>query len=146
MSAPVSVILERKGHDCETIGPDASLIEVTRRLSDRGIGALVVSRDETSVEGIVSERDVVRAVAAADVAALERPVSSAMSAPVTTCQRTTSIDEVMAVMTERRVRHLPVVDEGRLVGIVSIGDVVKWRIDELQADAERMQEYVSGSY
>ena len=146
MSAPVSVIIDRKGADCETIGPDASLAEVTRRLTERGIGALVVSADGVTVDGIISERDVVRTMAHTGAEALTRTVAEVMSAPVTTCTLSTSTDEVMAIMTDRRIRHLPVVEDGCLAGIVSIGDVVKWRIDELQQDAERLQEYVQGRY
>lgn len=146
MSVPVSVILERKGTACHTIRPDESVAEVARRLAEHNIGALVVSSDERSAEGVVSERDLVRALAESGDAVLSYRVADVMTSPVTTCARSTTTDEVMATMTERRIRHVPVVDGDRLVGIVSIGDVVKWRMDELAEDAERLQEYVTGSY
>ena len=146
MSAPVSVILARKGVGCETIEPDATIGDLARRLSEFEIGALVVSDDGETVAGIITERDLVHALARAEAAALSERVETVMSRPVTTCTPTTSTDEVMAIMTERRVRHVPVVEGDRLVGIVSIGDVVKWRIDELQEDTDRLQDYVRGSY
>lgn len=146
MSAPVSVILARKGAGCETIEPDATMADLARRLSELGIGALVVSEDGQTVDGIVSERDLVHALARAEGAALSETVASVMTRPVTTCTPATSTDEVMAIMTERRIRHVPVVEGDRLVGIVSIGDAVKWRIDELQEDAQRLEDYVKGGY
>jgi CBS domain-containing protein len=146
MTVPVSVLLERKGTTCHTIDPDASLAEVTRRLVEHGIGALVVSRDGSSVAGVISERDVVRAVADHGEQALRMRVSDLMAAPAITCTPETRTHEVMVTMTERRVRHLPVLADGRLAGVISIGDVVKWRMDELAEDAERLQEYVSGTY
>lgn len=145
MTVPVSVLLERKGTASHTIEPDASLAEVTRRLVEHRIGALVVSRDGSAVDGVIAERDVVRAIADHGEQALRMQVSDLM-APAITCTPETGTNEVMATMTERRVRHLPVVSDGRLAGVISIGDVVKWRIDELAEDAERLQDYVSGTY
>ncbi len=146
MTVPVSVLLQRKGATCHTIEPDATLSSVTQRLAEHGVGALVVSADGSTVDGVVSERDVVRALAQHGEQALALHVSEVMAAPAVTCTPATSTDEVMATMTEGRFRHLPVVADGRLAGIISIGDVVKWRIDELAEDAERLQEYVTGSY
>lgn len=146
MSVPVSVLLQRKGTLVHTIIPDASLAEVTHGLLEHNVGALVVSRDGVTVEGVISERDIVRALARSADMALSLRAADAMSSPVMTCSLATRTREIMEVMTEQRVRHLPVVDNGRLVGIISIGDVVKWRIDELAEDAERLQEYVTGRY
>ncbi len=144
MTVPVSVILDRKGTTCHTIGPEQSLAEAARRLAEHNIGALVVSSDGEAAEGVISERDLVRALVRYGKEALDRSVGDVMTADVTTCTRTTTTDEAMAVMTDQRIRHIPVVDAGRLTGIVSIGDVVKWRMDELAEDAERLQEYVTG--
>lgn len=146
MSVPISVLLQRKGSDCHTIGPDASLADVTHRLAEHGIGALVVSGNGTTVDGIISERDVVRALAREGEQALSARVGDVMSTSVRTCSPTSVVDDVMGLMSTRRVRHIPVIEEGRLTGIVSIGDIVKWRIDELAETAERLQEYVTGTY
>jgi CBS domain-containing protein len=145
MGLPVSVILDRKGHEVATAGPDATLAEVARQLNERGIGALVVTSPDDEVLGIISERDVVRSVATDGGAALDHPVASVMTQPVTVCAPSTTSTELAAMMTEGRIRHLPVVEDDRLVGIVSIGDVVKSRIDELATQAESLERYVTGS-
>jgi CBS domain-containing protein len=136
-------LLEVKGGRVEVIGATDTLEEAVRRLTHHGIGALVVSPDGAHVEGIVSERDVVRELAAgAD--ALGRLVGSVMSTPVTTCSLDDDVMSMMALMTEERIRHVPVLEVGRMVGIVSIGDVVKWRVDELERDRKELLDYVSG--
>jgi CBS domain-containing protein len=145
MSVPVSVILGNKGHEVATISPEATLTDVARELHERGVGALVVTDTEASVVGIISERDLVRALAVGGARALEQPVSEVMMRPVTTCGPTTTTTELANTMTEGRMRHLPVLEGGRLVGIVSIGDVVKSRIDELATQAESLERYVTGS-
>jgi len=137
-------LLEAKGSSVETITADATIAEASRRLVLHGIGALVVSSDGTHVSGILSERDVVREIADGGAAALTRDVASAMTTPVTTCAPTDDVVSLMAVMTERRIRHVPVLDAGRLAGIVSIGDVVKSRVDQLERDRKELLEYVSG--
>jgi CBS domain-containing protein len=144
-------ILHRKGRDVETISAAASVSDAAVRLRDRNIGALVVMADEdaeggVAVAGILSERDVVRAlgVAEADSAAvLGQPVSSLMTTEVVTCEPRTTVDELMRLMTDRRIRHVPVLDGGALAGIVSIGDVVKSRIDELKEETDTLHEYLS---
>lgn len=141
----IARILASKGHDVATTGRDAALREVVAALRERRVGALVVA-DGDDVVGIVSERDVVRALAEDGPDALDQRVEQVMTSPVTTCTPASTTDELMALMTDGRFRHLPVVDEGRLVGIVSIGDVVKWRLDELRTQAEALSGYVSGSY
>jgi CBS domain-containing protein len=144
-------ILHRKGREVETISAGALVSDAAVRLRDRNIGALVVMSDEdveggVTVAGILSERDVVRAlgVAEADSAAvLGQPVSALMTTEVVTCEPRTTVDELMRLMTDRRIRHVPVLDGGTLAGIVSIGDVVKSRIDELKEETDTLHEYLS---
>ncbi|MGI9029961.1 MAG: CBS domain-containing protein [Ilumatobacteraceae bacterium] len=139
----VQTILAGKGADVATIGHRTSLSDAVAQLRDRGVGALVVSDDGRHIDGIVSERDVVRALAAHGSGALGRTVGSVMSAQVVKCEADDSVDALMASMTERRIRHLPVVDgEGLLAGIVSIGDVVKSRLGELQSENQALVEYL----
>jgi CBS domain-containing protein len=145
MSVPVSVILANKGHDVATVAPQSTLHDVVQGLREHGIGALVVTDADGAVAGMISERDIVRALAREGAAALERPVAEVMVQPVTTCLPSTTATELETTMTEGRMRHLPVVEDGRLVGIVSIGDVVKSRIDELATQAESLERYVTGT-
>jgi CBS domain-containing protein len=139
-------ILYGKGHDVATIGPDASVAEAVALLRERNIGALVVLDAELRIVGILSERDIVRALAEETIghtAILERQVSDLMTREVATCGSRSSVNDLMRVMTDRRIRHVPVVDEGRLNGIVSIGDVVKSRIGELETEAGTLHDYLS---
>lgn len=145
MSVPVSVILDRKGHEVLTTSADSTVADVTALMVERGVGALVVTDASGDVEGIVSERDVVRGLATHGAQLLDRTVAEVMTSAVQTCAPATGTTELAEAMTEGRIRHLPVVDEGRLVGIVSIGDVVKSRIDELAIQAESLEAYVSGT-
>ena len=139
----VQSILGVKGFDVATVGQQASLADAAAQLRDRGVGALVVSDDGRHIDGIVSERDVVRALAAHGAASLGRTVRSVMSTTVVTCVADDSVETLMSSMTERRIRHLPVVDEeGLLAGIVSIGDVVKARLAQLQVKNEALTEYI----
>ncbi|MFC5382040.1 CBS domain-containing protein [Aquipuribacter nitratireducens] len=138
----ISDILRRKGHDVATIAPGESVRVLVDRLAEMRIGALVVSTDGNRVEGMASERDVMRGLHTSGASLLDRPVSSIMTAEVETCGPTTSVDDLMRLMTERRFRHVPVVDDGRLVGIVSIGDVVKRRIDDLQDERDQLVGYI----
>jgi CBS domain-containing protein len=135
------VLNAKPSHDVVTIRPDASVRELVTLLHQHNVGALIVSTDGTSVEGIVSERDVVRRLHEDD-AVLERAVSSIMTAEVRTCQGDNPITELMQVMTEHRIRHVPVVADGRLVGIISIGDLVKHRIGELEFERDQLDSYV----
>lgn len=145
MSATVGIILDRKGRDVVTIEAGATLAEATTRLAERGIGALVVTAEGQPVAGIISERDIVRCIASEGSGCLERPVREFMSTDVRTCTTEDNADELSSVMTERRFRHLPVVEDGELVGIVSIGDVVKSRIDDLEVEKDALEGYVTGS-
>lgn len=146
MRAPISIVLDRKGRDVATIRPDATLHVAAQRLTEHGIGALVVTEDDVHVAGILSERDIVCRVAREGADAMERTVGTAMTGQVTTCTPGTAVDELYRVLTEQRIRHVPVVEAGRLVGIVSIGDLVKWRMEELAEEAHHLQDYVRGSY
>ena len=142
----VETILAAKGREVRTVAPEATVGEALRRLRDERVGALVVSADGSTVAGIVSDRDVLHAVADRGAAALGEAVRGIMTERVVTCSARDPVGAVMATMTHRRIRHVPVVDgDGRLGGIVSIGDVVKHRLDEIGREAEAMREYISGS-
>lgn len=143
----VASIINRKGRDVVTITPAATLSRAASLLSEHRIGAVVVSRDGAQVDGILSERDIVRRFAETDgVGTGSVAVSAAMTTEVRTATLETSIDELVQVMTEGRFRHVPITQDGRLIGIVSIGDVVKSRMDELEIAKESLQEYVTGGY
>jgi CBS domain-containing protein len=138
----VARIIEEKGRDVVTVSPGASLAEIAAVLSERRIGAVVVVETE-EIRGIISERDIVRAVAKLGGAALQRQGVEFMTPRVVTCVPEDTIDQVMQKMTTGRFRHLPVVEKGRLAGIVSIGDVVKRRIEEVEKEAEQIREYIA---
>lgn len=138
----ISDILASKGSDVVVIGRQASVKDLVALLREHNLGAVVVSADGQTVEGIVSERDVVRQLAAGPQV-LESTVEEIMTSDVHTCAVTESVDALMAMMTQQRVRHIPVVDdEGHLGGIVSIGDVVKNRIGELEFERDQLEGYV----
>ncbi len=139
----VAAILKEKGRDVVTAGEDTTLLEAARLLHEHGIGSIVITDGEGRVKGIVSERDIVRALATEGEALLNEPVSSAMTRDVFTCREADTIEQLMAEMTSRRFRHLPVVEGDALVGIVSIGDVVKQRIAEAEMEAAAMREYIA---
>jgi CBS domain-containing protein len=143
---PVSVksILDAKGRDVVTIGPNATLAEAAKVLSERRIGAVVVVGMEGKIAGIFTERDVVHAVAKSGRESLDQPLASLMTAKVHRCREETTVDELMELMTRRRFRHVPVEDKGRLAGIISIGDVVKSRIREIELEAEQIKAYIAG--
>ncbi len=140
----ISRVLDRKGSEVVTVRPDQDIAALVGLLTQHKVGALVVSPDGRQVAGIVSERDVVRALSSAGTSVLTEPVSSIATAAVHTATATSTVDELMALMTEARVRHIPVVDaQDCLIGIVSIGDVVKNHIDELGAERDALQSYVT---
>lgn len=136
-------ILERKGRHVATITPDATVRAAAEALAAANIGALVVSADGSSLAGIVSERDIVRRLASDGPALLDRPVADLMEADVHTCAGSDNVHQLMQLMTEHRIRHLPVVVEGALTGIISIGDVVKHRLDELEDEANQLKRYIA---
>lgn len=136
-------ILHEKGRDVVTISSEATLSEAARLMARRRIGAVIVRGEDGRIAGILSERDLVRAIAEESVSALCKAVSSRMTREVTTCAEFDTIEDVMEMMTRGRFRHVPVIDEGRLVGIVSIGDVVKTRIAETIREAEDLRGYIA---
>jgi CBS domain-containing protein len=138
----ISQILRRKGHEVATVDADVSVRDALALLDRHGVGALVVSADGQRIDGIISERDIARGLHEHGAALLAHPVSSVMTADVHTCVPGASVHELARAMTDRRVRHVPVVDGGRLVGIVSIGDVVKARLDELEAERAQLVDYI----
>ena len=140
----ISDILRVKGERVVTVPPEADVTELLAVLAEHRIGAVIVSRDGARVEGIVSERDIVRALAARGAAVLSEPVSAIQTSDVRSVTRAEALDEVERLMTERRFRHVPVVEDGALRGVVSIGDVVKFRINELQTERASLEEYITG--
>ena len=142
----VEHILARKGREVRTIAPGASLGDALQRLRQERIGALVVSTDGERIAGILSDRDILNAIADHGVDVLGESVRSVMTEKVFTCSRDDRVSRIMALMTDRRIRHVPVVEEdGRLCGMISIGDVVKQRLDEIQSEASALREYVTGA-
>ena len=141
----VESLISRKRHGVVTIAPGATLAEAVALLREHGIGALVVSVDGRRVDGMLSERDVVRRLAIDGADSLEMTVARAMSTPVVTCAPDDELPPLMAVMTDRRIRHLPVVADDGLVGMVSIGDVVKQRVDELETENRALFDYIAHS-
>ncbi len=137
-------ILAAKGDFVAMVGTGASVSDALHELKRHDVGALVVSDDGDHIDGILSERDVVRALCDNEATLRDRPVSAVMISKVETCGIDDTIPELMAVMTELRIRHLPVVLDDRLVGIVSIGDVVKRRLDELETLHDQMVGYIQG--
>jgi CBS domain-containing protein len=138
----VSIILAAKGREVATTEPSATLKSAVALLAEKRIGAVLVLGADHRIVGILSERDIVRAMAERGAAALDEPVSVSMTRKVSTCTESETIVSLMERMTEGKFRHLPVVDQGRLVGIVSIGDVVKYRLQEMERDSAAMRDYI----
>lgn len=138
----VSAILDIKGRDVATIAPDKTLADATHLLSQHKIGALVVTGADRRVTGILSERDIVKAVAKDGAGALEVQISNVMTREVVTCSSQDSMGELMGRMTAGRFRHVPVVDQGKLAGIISIGDVVKHRLAEMERESSALRDYI----
>lgn len=140
----VKAILDIKGRDVVTITAEKTVNDAAALLARHGIGAVVVTSGNERIAGIISERDIVRVIAADGASTLEKPVSAVMTARVQICQESNTINEVMQIMTEGRFRHLPVMQDGRMIGIISIGDVVKHRLHELETEAHMLHDYISG--
>ena len=138
----VSVILAGKGRDVVTIEPAARLAEAVRALAEKRIGAALVLGADRRIAGIISERDIVRALAVRGAAALDEPISQTMTRKVETCNESESVATIMERMTAGKFRHMPVVDQGRLLGVVSIGDIVKHRLQEMEHESGAMREYI----
>ncbi|MDE3064999.1 MAG: CBS domain-containing protein [Acidobacteriota bacterium] len=139
----VSDLLKVKGRDVATISQERTVTDALAMLRERGVGALVVTGLDDPMAGILSERDVVRALAERGAAVLAERVGDLMTAQVTTCEESTSVTDLMGLMTANRIRHVPVVAGASLVGVVSIGDVVKARFDELEGEKKELLDYVS---
>jgi CBS domain-containing protein len=140
----VERILKAKGSHTPTVVPDARIADVITALEAEDVGALVVSADGQRIDGIISERDVVRGLQRFGPEVLNHSVCDLMSSDVVTCMADDRIAGVMAVMDDRKIRHLPVVDDGKLAGVVSIRDIIKHRLDEVQAEADAMRSYIAG--
>lgn len=138
----IADVLRNKGAAVVTINPDATVAELLAGLARHNIGAMVVAAPD-GVAGIVSERDVVRQLHTHGASVLSRPVSKIMTAVVSTCSKNDTVDSISVLMTENRVRHVPVLEDGKLIGIVSIGDVVKTRMEELEAEQAQLQSYIT---
>jgi CBS domain-containing protein len=139
----VEQLLGDKGREVISVQPHRTLAEVISTLTEKRIGAVAVMGADGALVGILSERDIIRALGERGAAALESPVSRAMTAKVVTCRTQTSIDELMELMTSGRFRHVPVVEDGRVVGMVSIGDVVKHRVAAIEAESRAMRDYIA---
>ncbi len=138
----ISDVLRLKGSEVVTIRPDDTVSRLLEVLAEHGVGALVVSQDGKEVAGIVSERDVVRHLHRSGAEVLTGPVSTIMTSEVTTCEPGEEVEALAVTMTERRIRHVPVTQEGQLYAIVSIGDVVKHRMDMLQSERDHLANYI----
>ncbi len=139
----VAAILKLKGRDVVTAPPDASLLEIARLLGQHKIGCIVISGEDGKVIGIVSERDIVHELARAGASVLDEPVEVCMTTAVVNCREADTMDQLMGEMTAHRFRHMPVTERGRLVGLVSIGDVVRMRIAEAEMEAAAMCEHIA---
>lgn len=140
----VAALLRSKGSEVITIRPDATVAEAVSLLEEKNFGALVVSADGTSVAGIVSERDIVRHLARQGAGLLDTSVSTIATAKVTTCEPSDSVEGLMSLMTSGRFRHVPVVEDGNLAGVVSIGDVVKTHVAVLEDQNQQLNSYITG--
>jgi CBS domain-containing protein len=138
----VSTILAGKGREVATIEPNATLADAVRLLAEKRIGATVVLGADRRVVGILSERDIVRVLAERGAAVLNEPVSQTMTRKVSTCNENETVVQIMERMTDGKFRHVPVVDQGQLVGIISIGDVVKHRLHEMERESAAMRDYI----
>ena len=139
----VDAILKTKGVEVFTLPRTGTLADAVAMLNAHNIGAIVITEDAGRIVGILSERDIVRQLGKNPTGALSLSITDCMTRGVVTCERTTTIDDVMESMTQRRIRHMPVAEDGKLVGIISIGDVVKLKIAEVEHEAESLREYIA---
>jgi len=139
----VKALLSRKGRDVVTIAPAATLSEAAKLLAERRIGAVVVTGADHRVAGILSERDIVRALGQRGASALDENVAAVMTRKVTTCNEADTVVAIMERMTAGKFRHVPVVEQGKLIGVISIGDVVKHRVEEIEGETNALREYIA---
>lgn len=137
----IAQILKAKGRAVATVRPDTTLLEVSERLAQKKIGAIVVVGEGGKMVGIISERDVIRSISEQGPTALAKSVADVMTKSVVSCNETTTLDEMMELMTTHRFRHMPVMEDGSLVGIVSIGDIVKHHLAEIELEVTAMRGY-----
>ena len=137
----VRSILNTKGHQVMNVEPDAKLAAAIKLLGEKKIGAVLVM-NQNRMEGILSERDIVRVLGERGASVLDEPVSNVMTRKVVGCKETDTVAEIMEMMTTGKFRHLPVIDNGQVVGLISIGDIVKWRVDEYEAEQEALRDYI----
>ncbi|CCE04438.1 conserved hypothetical protein [Bradyrhizobium sp. STM 3843] len=137
----VRAILDTKGHQVESVEPETTLADAAKRLAERKIGAVLVMTG-TRMEGILSERDIVRVLGERGAEVLDEPVSSIMTRRVVSCRPADTVSAIMEMMTLGKFRHLPVIDGGLVVGLISIGDVVKWRVQEYENEQEALRQYI----
>ena len=138
----VRAILDTKGHQVESIQPGAKLSAAVKTLGEKKIGAVLVLNIAGHIEGILSERDIVRVLGERGAAVLDEPVSNVMTRKVVSCRQSDTVSGIMEMMTLGKFRHLPVVEDGELVGLISIGDVVKWRVKEYEREQEALRDYI----
>ena len=138
----VSVIVANKGREVVSIEPNASLAEAVRLLAEKRIGAAVILGADRRLAGIISERDIVRVLAERGAAVLDEAVSRTMTRKVESCSESETVSQIMQRMTEGKFRHMPVVDQGQVVGVVSIGDIVKYRLREMERESTAMRDYI----
>ena len=137
----VRAILDTKGHNVQSVEPDAKLSAAVKILGERKIGAVLVM-SQGRIEGILSERDIVRVLGERGAAVLEEPVSAVMTRKVVSCKQSDTVAAIMEMMTLGKFRHLPVLEEDRVVGLISIGDIVKWRVREYESEQEALRDYI----
>jgi CBS domain-containing protein len=137
----VRTILDTKGHQIQSVEPSTKLSAAIKILTEKKIGA-VLAMSEGRIEGILSERDIVRVLGERGAAVLEEPVSAVMTSKVISCKQSDTVSAIMEMMTLGKFRHLPVVEDGRVVGLISIGDIVKWRVQEYETEQEALREYI----
>ena len=138
----VSIILANKGREVVSIEPNASLAEAVRLLGEKRIGAALILGADRRIAGIISERDIVRVLAERGAAVLDEPVSRTMTRKVESCNENETVAQIMERMTQGKFRHMPVVDQGQVVGLVSIGDIVKHRLHEMERESTAMRDYI----
>ncbi|MCG2630908.1 CBS domain-containing protein [Bradyrhizobium sp. WYCCWR 13023] len=137
----VRSILNTKGHQIMSVAPDAKLAAAVKLLGEKKIGAVLVM-DQSRLEGVLSERDIVRVLGERGAGVLDEAVSQVMTRKVVSCKETDTVAELMEMMTTGKFRHLPVVDNGKVVGLISIGDIVKWRVREYESEQEALRDYI----
>ena len=138
----VRTILDTKGHQVESVQPGAKLSAAVKVLGEKKIGAVLVLNLAGSIEGILSERDIVRVLGERGAAVLDEPVSAVMTRKVVSCKQSDTVAAIMEMMTLGKFRHLPVLEEDRVVGLISIGDIVKWRVREYESEQEALRDYI----